>query len=346
MSETLLRVQNLATHFHTDFGTVRATDGVTFDVREGEVLGLVGESGCGKSVTARSILRILAKNAEIADGRILFGSDLAGESGYIDLVAPKDDSKLLRRIRGREIGMIFQEPMSALCPVYTLGNQIAEVLILHEDMTKSEAREETVRLLDRVGLAQPRRHLDSYPYQLSGGMRQRAMIAMALACHPKLLIADEPTTALDVTIQAQILDLIMELHEEYRMSVIMITHDLGVIAQVAERVAVMYLGKVVEQGTAQQLFKDPLHPYSKALLRSIPKVTRPRGSRLATISGSVPDPYSVPEGCPYHTRCDAAMAGLCDATEPAIAEVTDGHEVRCFLYEETKTATFTEAEHA
>jgi peptide/nickel transport system ATP-binding protein len=346
LSDSLLRVENLCTYFETDFGTVRAVDGVTFDVKKGEVLGLVGESGCGKSVTARTILRILSKTAVIADGRMLFQSEYAKNGQYLDLAALPDDAKALGRIRGKEIAMIFQEPMTAFCPVYTIGNQIAEVLELHQNMAPNEALDRVADLLDRVGIPNPRRHLDSYPYQLSGGMRQRAMIAMALSCNPKLLIADEPTTALDVTIQAQILELIMDLHEEFGMSVIMITHDLGVVAEVADRVAVMYLGKIVERGTSRQVFKQPLHPYAKALLRSIPKVSQPRGPKLPTIEGSVPDAYSIPQGCHYHPRCDSFMAGLCDETFPAIAEIEDGHEARCYLYDAVKEATFGEAQHA
>jgi peptide/nickel transport system ATP-binding protein len=345
VSDMLLQVDDLCTHFDTDFGTVKAVDGVTFDVRKGEVLGIVGESGCGKSVTARSILRILSRTASITSGSMLFRSDYGKDGEPVDLAALPNDSKTLRQIRGKEITMIFQEPMTAFCPVYTIGNQISEALEFHQKMKKPEARERVADLLDRVGIPNAAQHVDSYPYQLSGGMRQRAMIAMALSCNPKLLVADEPTTALDVTIQAQIMELIMDLHAEYGMSVIMITHDLGVVAEVSDRVAVMYLGKVVERGTTRQVFKDPLHPYTKALLKSIPKVSQPRGPLLPTIKGSVPDPYNVPEGCHFHPRCEAFMAGICDGRLPEIAEIRDGHEARCYLYEDVKTATFGEARH-
>jgi peptide/nickel transport system ATP-binding protein/oligopeptide transport system ATP-binding protein len=290
----LLEVTDLRTWFDTDQGTARAVDGVSFDVQEGETVGIVGESGCGKTVTSLSVLGLLP----VPPARILEGSSIrfAGE----ELVGAS--VRRMRALRGNEISMIFQEPMSSLNPVYTVGDQICEALRLHRDMGRREARIEAVRLLDEVGIAGADRRVDEYPHQLSGGMRQRVMIAMALSCAPKLLIADEPTTALDVTIQAQILELVAELRRNRGMAVLLITHDLGVVAEVCDRVVVMYAGQVVERGSVQEIFSEPRHPYTRGLLRSLPSL-EDRGRRLETIQGTVPPPTDWPTGCRFQARC-------------------------------------------
>ena len=318
----LLQVEDLKTWFHTDEGTAKAVDGVSFDVRPRETLGIVGESGCGKSVTSLSILRLIPQPpGEIAGGRILFrGLDL------LDL-----PEKEMRKIRGNEIAMIFQEPMTSLNPVYTVGDQIGEVLRLHRDVSKDEARERSIEMLRRVRIPDPEQRVDEYPHQLSGGQRQRVMIAMALACDPALLIADEPTTALDVTVQAQILALLNQLQEEYGMSIMLITHDLGVIAETAHRVVVMYAGVVAEVGTAEQVFGGPNHPYTEGLKAAIPKLGE-RIERLHTIPGSVPSPYEVITGCPFQNRCPYVM-DRCRREFPELYSIGPGHQARCFLYD-------------
>ena len=322
MTEPLLRVEDLKTWFHTEEGTAKAVDGVSFDVRPRETLGIVGESGCGKSVTSLSILRLIPQPpGEIAGGRILFrGLDLFG--------LPE---KEMRKIRGNEIAMIFQEPMTSLNPVYTVGDQIGEVLRLHRDMSKDEARERSIEMLRRVRMPDPEQRVDEYPHQLSGGQRQRVMIAMALACDPALLIADEPTTALDVTVQAQILALLNQLQDEYGMSIMLITHDLGVIAETAHRVVVMYAGVVAEVGTAEQVFGGPNHPYTEGLKAAIPKLGE-KIERLHTIPGSVPSPYEEIIGCPFQNRCPYVM-DRCRREFPALYSLGPGHEARCFLYD-------------
>ena len=318
----LLQVEGLKTWFHTEEGTAKAVDGVSFDVRPRETLGIVGESGCGKSVTSLSILRLIPQPpGEIAGGRILFrGLDL--------LELPE---KEMRKIRGNEIAMIFQEPMTSLNPVYTVGDQIGEVLRLHRDMSKDEARERSIEMMRRVRIPDPEQRVDEYPHQLSGGQRQRVMIAMALACDPALLIADEPTTALDVTVQAQILALLNQLQEEYGMSIMLITHDLGVIAETAHRVVVMYAGVVAEVGTAEQVFGGPNHPYTEGLKAAIPKLGE-RIERLHTIPGSVPSPYEEIIGCPFQNRCPYVM-DRCRREFPELYSLSPGHEARCFLYD-------------
>jgi oligopeptide/dipeptide ABC transporter ATP-binding protein len=336
----LLEVENLKTHIFLDEGTVRAVDGASFMLRRGETLGVVGESGCGKSITARSIMRIVRKPGRIVDGKILWhrtpasgGGD--GHADVVDLVRQGDQTGEMRGIRGREISMVFQEPMSSLSPVHTIGNQIAEVILLHQHVSKAEAREKTLLVLNQVGMPQPSRIIDRYPHQLSGGMRQRAMIAMALSCHPDLLIADEPTTALDVTTEAQILSLMRRLQQELGMAIMFITHNLGVVAQMTERVIVMYMGRVVEEASVDALFYEPKHPYTQALLHSIPKLgarTAGETSRLASIRGTVPDPYHLPKGCPFHPRCKDFMPGVCDVIDPPVFEVGVGHTARCHLY--------------
>jgi peptide/nickel transport system ATP-binding protein len=337
----LLEVKNIKTHFFLDQGIVRAVDGVDFAVRRGETIGLVGESGCGKSVLARSILRIVPSPGRIVEGEILFHHDSGdGESerqDVIDLVKLNPNGSLVRKIRGGEISMVFQEPMTSLSPVHTIGNQIIEAIVLHQDVSAEAARQQAIEMLDLVNMPQPERTIDRYPHQLSGGMRQRAMIAMALSCRPSLLIADEPTTALDVTTQAQILTLMRDLQREFGMAIVFITHDLGVIAQMVDHVVVMYLGEVVETAPVDQIFYSPKHPYTQALLRSIPRLGRKSAEgvtgRLTAIKGAVPDPYSIPKGCPFHPRCRKAIAGVCNVRTPPFLELEPGHRVRCVLYE-------------
>ncbi len=330
----LLEVTNLKTHFPLDQGTVRAVNGVDFTVQRGQTVGLVGESGCGKSVMARSILRIVPPPGRIVEGEILFQR---GNEQVIDLAKLDPRGSEIRRIRGGEIAMVFQEPMTSLSPVHTIGNQIIETITLHQEVSTEQARQQAISVLEHVNMPQPSRTLDRFPHQLSGGMRQRAMIAMALSCRPALLIADEPTTALDVTTQAQILTLMRQLQNELGMAIIFITHDLGVIAQMVDYVIVMYLGQVVEMASVDAIFYDPKHPYTQALLRSIPRLGRKSAqgatSRLTAIRGSVPDPYSIPKGCPFHPRCRHAIPGVCDQQDPPFLETEPGHQVRCVLYD-------------
>jgi peptide/nickel transport system ATP-binding protein len=338
--DLLLEVKDLKTYFFLYEGIVRAVDGVSFDVRRGRTLGIIGESGCGKSVTAQSILRIVpSPPARIVGGSILLHRiDRNGNLEEIINLAeldPRGDE--IRKIRGKEIAMIFQEPMTSFGPLNTIGDQIMEAILLHqEDVSKREAKAHTIELLGRVGIPRPDQFIDAYPHQLSGGMRQRAMIAMALSCNPGLLIADEPTTALDVTIQAQILDLLRHLREDFGMAIMFITHSLGVIAEIADEVAVMYLGKIVEQGSVEDIFDRPKHPYTQALLKSIPRIDKKAGSRLTTIEGVVPDPYEVPRGCPFSDRCPSFMKGICDEVVPSPSEVEKDHFVRCFLHSDER----------
>ncbi|MDX2128990.1 MAG: ABC transporter ATP-binding protein [Chloroherpetonaceae bacterium] len=319
----VIKVNGLKTYFRTENGLAKAVDDVSFSVFEGETLGLVGESGCGKSVTVMSILGLLPKPpAEIAGGTIYFeGKDI--------LSATEDE---LRRIRGKKISMIFQEPMTSLNPVQTCGSQVAEVLQLHLKMTKSEAKTASIDLLRKVGIPLPEQRFNEYPHQLSGGMRQRVMIAMALACRPKVLLADEPTTALDVTVQAQILKLIKELQKDIGMSMVLITHDLGVIAETCDRVAVMYASKIVETASVKMLFQSPRHPYTIGLLRAIPKMNE-NADRLYTIEGTVPQPTNYPKGCHFCTRCDYADS-KCWTEKPPLETVTEGHQVACWKTKE------------
>ncbi len=319
----LLEVRDLRTVFDTDDGEVQAVNGVSFDVGAGETLGVVGESGCGKSVTAFSILRLIpSPPGRIAGGQVLFrGRDLLSL-----------DDEAMRRIRGNEISMVFQEPMTALNPVYTVGDQIMEAVRLHQKVGKREARRRAVEMLTKVGIPSPDQRVDEYPHQLSGGMRQRVMIAMALSCNPAVLIADEPTTALDVTIQAQILELLKSLQAELGMAMILITHDLGVIAETADRVAVMYAGKVVEYTDIRTLFAAPSHPYTIGLLESIPRMTE-RKERLSVIPGTVPPPTAFPPGCAFHPRCPF-LDDVCRREEPALEPCGEGHEVRCHRWRE------------
>ncbi|MEW5870167.1 MAG: ABC transporter ATP-binding protein [Chloroflexota bacterium] len=324
----LVRIENLKTYFRTLDGIVRAVDGVSLEINPGEALGLVGESGCGKSVTAFSILRLLPKSSQIADGKILYRRS---STNIIDLTTVDPNGDLIRSIRGNEIAMIFQEPLTSLSPVHTVGSQIAEAVTLHQNTSAEQAREIAISMLSQVGIALPSQRYDEYPHQFSGGMRQRAMIAMALSCNPQLLIADEPTTALDVTIQAQILELMKYLQAELGMAILMITHNLGVIAEMCDRVAVMYMGKVIESASVRTIFRNPLHPYTVGLMRSIPQLGRQIKDRLTPIPGSVPDPYSIPPGCAFYPRCPAPKRPACSQEVP-LTEVEPGHFIQCTLY--------------
>jgi peptide/nickel transport system ATP-binding protein len=333
----LLSVRNLRTYFPQDEGTVKAVDGVSFDLDAGRTLGIVGESGCGKSITARSILRIVDRPGRIVGGEIHFRRRAATGGGMadepVDLATLAPNGPDMRAIRGAEIALIFQEPMSSFSPVHTIGSQIVEAIMLHEQVDRRQARAKTIEMLRRVGVSLPEQRVDQLAYQLSGGLRQRAMIAMALSCRPILLIADEPTTALDVTTQTQILQLMRQLQDEDGMAIMLITHDLGVIAEMATDVAVMYLGRVVEQAPVEEIFYAPRHPYTQALLRSIPRIGARSRERLTPIAGSVPHPYDRPTGCPFHPRCASFMAGTCDGREPELRRVGERHAVSCFLYE-------------
>lgn len=321
--EKLIELKNIKTYFYIEDGVVKAVDGVDFEIYPGETLGIVGESGCGKSVTSLSIMRLIPEPpGKIVDGEIIFnGKDLT-----------KLSQSEMRKIRGNDISMIFQEPMTSLNPVYTIGDQISEAIILHKRVSKSEAMRQSIEMLKKVGISLPEQRVHEYPHQLSGGMRQRVMIAMALSCDPQLLIADEPTTALDVTIQAQILELMNSLKDKFNMSIMMITHDLGVIAEIADRVAVMYAGKIVEYTDVKTLFANPKHPYTWGLMNSIPRMDK-EVEKLEVIPGIVPSPLNFPEGCKYHTRCPLADE-KCRREEPEILEVEEGHQVRCWHYQE------------
>jgi peptide/nickel transport system ATP-binding protein len=331
----LLSVHNLKTYFAQDEGTVKAVDGVSFDLHPGTTLGIVGESGCGKSVTARSILRIVDRPGRIVDGEIQFRRPAAygGSGPTVDLAKLDSNGTEMRSIRGAEIALIFQEPMSSFSPVHTVGNQIIEAIRLHQKISRRDARDRAIDMLKRVGVSSPEERIDQLSNQLSGGLRQRAMIAMALSCNPTLLIADEPTTALDVTTQTQILDLMRRLQREDGMAIMLITHDLGVVAEMATDVAVMYLGRVVEQAPVDAIFHAPRHPYTRALLRSIPRMRARSQERLTPIAGAVPHPYDRPMGCPFHPRCAEFMAGRCDREAPSLKPVGGRHAVSCFLYE-------------
>jgi oligopeptide/dipeptide ABC transporter ATP-binding protein len=319
----LIQVKNLQTSFFTPEGEVRAVDGVSFEIAEGKTLGLVGESGCGKSVTSLSIMRLIpSPPGKIVGGEIFYrGRDLL-----------KLNKEEMRKIRGNEISMIFQEPMTSLNPVFTVGNQIGEAIRLHQGLGKKETRQKTIEMLRLVKIADPESRVDAYPHQLSGGMRQRVMIAMALSCNPSLLIADEPTTALDVTIQAQILELMKELQQKMGMALLLITHDLGVVAEQADEVAIMYAGKIVERASAQAIFARPFHPYTVGLLNSLPGARGKKKKRLAAIPGVVPNPLHLPSGCRFRDRCSKAQ-GVCADVEPQLVEKETGHWVACYFPE-------------
>lgn len=332
VGDRLLEVKNLRVAFRSDEGLVRAVDGVDFTVYRGQTLGIVGESGSGKSVSTKAIMQLLPRNAVVdaASSIQFFRPD--GQS--VEITKLRSTGREIRQIRGGEISMIFQEPMASFSPVYTVGSHIVETIREHRALNRQEAETLAIDLLGKVGISNPEQRFKQYPFELSGGMRQRAMIAVALATNPALLIADEPTTALDVTIQAQILSLLKELQEELQMAVIFITHDLGVIAQMADEVSVMYLGRIMEQGAAREVIFDAKHPYTQSLLKAIPRFEN-IGERLTAIGGDIPSPLNRPTGCPFHTRCPERIVGVCDATYPVETMINAQHTVRCFLYEAT-----------
>ncbi|SIQ51957.1 ABC transporter ATP-binding protein [Halanaerobium kushneri] len=331
--DNILEMKNLKTHFFTDRGTVKAVDGVNLNVKKGKTLGVIGESGCGKSVTAHSILRLIpSPPGQIVDGSINYQQK---DNKIIDLGKLDARGDTIRNIRGNEISMIFQEPMTSFGPQYTIGHQIMEAIMIHNpEMAEEEAKNKTIYLLDQVGIPKAEERVDSYPHEFSGGMLQRAMIAMALSCSPRLLIADEPTTALDVTVEAQILELLEELQDETGMSIIIITHNLAVVSEVADQIAVMYLGREVEFADSDQIIDNPLHPYTRGLWNSIPSLDGEL-KELKPVKGTVPDPINIPAGCPFADRCPEMIAGVCDqGNPPDKIEVEEGHYVRCFLYTE------------
>lgn len=363
-TDSIISVRDLQVEFPTPLGVVRALNGVNFEIPRGKVIGIVGESGCGKSVTARAIMQIIEHPGKITEGTIEFhrprgesASQLLTEaesevdvaktgSGGIDITKLGARSNAMRALRGAEIAMIFQEPMTSLNPVYTVGSQIEEAILLHQTSDKKQAKEQAVDMLHQVGMPNPERIADSYPHELSGGMRQRAMIAMALSCHPALLIADEPTTALDVTTEAQILSLMRKLKSEIGMSIMFITHSMGVVAQLCDEVIVMYLGRVVERATVDEIFYAPKHPYTRSLLRSIPRIGSAEHAPLETIKGSIPDPYVRVKGCTFHPRCPDFMEGVCDTVIPeeTLLAGPTRHGVRCHLYDDEPGSTMSAAD--
>ncbi len=326
----LLTVENLRVSFPLEEGDLQAVRGVSFQLKPGKTLGLVGESGCGKSVTAQSALRLLPASAQI-DGSLRY---LQENGQVVDLNTLERNGEAVRGIRGAEITMIFQEPLTSFSPLYTIGNQIEEQILLHYTSDTTLARARAIEMLERVGIPDAPQRIDAYPFELSGGMRQRAMIAMALSANPSLLIADEPTTALDVTIQAQVLDLMKDLQRDFDTAILFITHDLGVVAEMCDEVAIMYLGKIVEFGTVEEIFSEPHHPYTIALLNSIPKLGQASREKIIPIDGSVPVPIGLPAICNFHERCPRARSGLCDVVEPPLTSVGPTQKVACFLYEE------------
>lgn len=330
----LIEIKDLKVYFHTENGIARALDGVDFIIESGRTLGLVGESGCGKSVTARAIMGLVDAPGKVESGQILYHRD----DEIIDLVKLKPKGRMMRSIRGAEIAMIFQEPMTSLNPVFTIGDQIIEAILLHGDAGKKQAQELAIQTLEAVGIPLPRQRFNEYPHQLSGGMRQRAMIAMALSCNPSLLIADEPTTALDVTMQAQVLELMQSLRQQFNGAIMFITHDLGVIAGMADDMMVMYCGKIVESGPVLDIFKNPLHPYTIGLMRSIPSLTDSGRKRLDTIEGVVPTTFSPITGCAFAPRCSDVME-ICRQKAPVYGEVAPGHRAACFLHYSTARKT-------
>ncbi len=356
-TDVLIEVKDLHVTFDVRAGIVKAVDGVSFDIKRGQTLGVIGESGCGKSITARAIMQMVPKPGKIPSGEVIYyrrakGASDASQTEVINITKLDPDGPEIRRIRGGEIGMIFQEPMSSLTPVYTAGYQIGEAVMLHQlspvkkvgdqmastlaerrKVTKEEARAIAIDMLRRVGIPKPEQRVDNYPHQLSGGQRQRVMTAIALCCSPDLLIADEPTTALDVSIGAQILDIMSDLQKNYGMAIMFITHNLGVIAKMAEDIVVMYMGKQVERASAAKLFYEPKHPYTQALLKSIPHIGKKTGERLASIEGMVPDAFHLPTGCLFHPRCPQFMPGKCDKIAPSWKQVDADHWASCLLYE-------------
>ncbi len=333
----LLSVRNLKTHFRLDEGTVKAVDGVNFDVLPGQVVGIVGESGSGKSVTMKSVLGIIEPPGRIVGGEVLFHRP--GSATPVDLTKLPARGKTMRSIRGAEIALIPQEPMAAFSPVHTVGDQVIEAIRLHNPVSKQAARARAIETFREVGISMPEERVDNYSWELSGGLRQRAMIAMALACNPTLLIADEPTTAIDVTTQAQVLGLLRRLQQSHGMAIVFITHDLGVIAQIADYVVVMYLGRVAETGSVDDIFHRPKHPYTRALLQSIPGRQSSSQRRLPTMPGSVPHPFNRPPGCPFHPRCPDFMPGTCNTALPALYPFPGDQPVSCFLHHDVEDAT-------
>lgn len=355
MAEPLVEIKDLHVQFEVRDGIIQGVDGFTLTINRGETLGVIGESGCGKSVTAKAVMQMVPKPGKITGGEILYHQrnkyDPKKPTEIINITKLDPDGDAIRKIRGGEFAMIFQEPMSSLTPVYTTGTLIGEALNLHRmvpktvgqhmvqnitayrPVTKEEAREISIEMLQKVGIPKPHERVDAYPHQLSGGQRQRVMVAIALSCHPFMLIADEPTTALDVSIEAQILDLMRGLQETMEMSIMFITHNLGVVAEMAKEIVVMYMGKQVETTSTDRIFYEPKHPYTRALLQSIPKVGKRTGDRLASIKGMVPDPFHLPSGCVFHPRCPSFMPGKCDVMKPNWIEVEPDHWVRCLLYE-------------
>ncbi|MBI5303215.1 MAG: ABC transporter ATP-binding protein [Chloroflexi bacterium] len=340
-TQPLLSVRDLQVHFFMDEGVVKAVDGVTFQVHAGQVFGIVGESGCGKSVTMKAVLRIVEPPGKIVNGEILLrraSKHDGSRDEVIDLAKFEPNGKAMRSIRGAEIALIPQEPMAAFSPVHTVGDQIIEAIVLHQAVNHREARKIALQMFKDVGIPMPEQRLDEYSWQLSGGLRQRAIIAMALSCNPRLLIADEPTTAVDVTTQAQVLRLLRRLQQDRNAAIIFITHDLGVIAQTASYVMVMYLGLVMEEGPVDDIFHAPKHPYTQALLRSIPTINMTPRVILPTISGSIPHPFNKPRGCPFHPRCPKFMQGKCDVRTPMLQPIGDNQLVSCFLYHDAEVA--------
>jgi oligopeptide/dipeptide ABC transporter ATP-binding protein len=333
--DELIRISNLKVTFPLDEGTVQALDGIDLSIKKGKVIGVVGESGCGKSITARSIIRIIPTPGKIDKGQILLRTKVGspnGEEHIIDIAQLDEDSEIMRQIRWGEVAMIFQEPMTSFSSYHTLGNQIGEAAIIHRHVTKEEANKLAIQMLERVGIPNAPTRVNQYPHEFSGGMRQRAMIAMALICNPALLIADEPTTSLDVTIQAQMLELMRDLREDFGSSIMFITHNLGVIAQIADEVYIMYLGKIVEHGLVNDIFHDPKHPYTVDLLNAIPKITGEVEERLVAIEGSIPSPFERVSGCPFHPRCSQIIRGVCENQVPQMTDFGNDHTTFCHLY--------------
>lgn len=327
----LLSIQNLRVEFLLDEGILNAVNDVSLSIDKEQTLGIIGESGCGKSVTAQSVLRIIPKPGQIKSGSILFHSN---DNQVTDLASLSLNDKKLREVRGKEVSMIFQEPMTSLSPVHTIGNQIQESILLHTDLDKKASKDLAIEMLTKVGIPIAEKRFDSYPHHLSGGMRQRVMIAMALSCSPRLLIADEPTTALDVTVQAQILQLLSEFKSSQHMSMLYISHDLGVVADIADNIAVMYLGRVIEITSKEKLFSEPKHPYTCLLIESIPKIGLSKDQRLSTIEGNVPIPLNLKNECGFFSRCPKRIDGLCNRGIPELNKISEDHKVSCFLYDQ------------
>jgi oligopeptide/dipeptide ABC transporter ATP-binding protein len=333
--DELIRINNLKVTFPLDEGTVQALDGVDLNIKKGKVLGVVGESGCGKSITARSILRIIPEPGRIDEGEIWLRTKIGspdGQEHLMDLAQIDPSGELMQQIRWGEISMIFQEPMTSFSAYHTLGDQISEAVLIHRQISRHDARQLAVQMLERVGIPNATTRINQYPHEFSGGMRQRAMIAMALICNPSLLIADEPTTSLDVTIQAQMLELMQNLRHDFGSSIMFITHNLGVIAQIADEVSIMYLGKVVEHGNVKDIFHDPKHPYTMDLLNAIPKITGKRKDRLVAIEGNIPSPFERVSGCPFHPRCSRVIRDVCELQVPHSTDFGNGHTASCHLY--------------